>query len=305
LRRTTCAIAAALLATSALGACSDDEGGAVCGLGADEVVALPTGEGVPLNAAARALVGARSDRLRIRLIEDASDLEVPGAEAIYATSFGDVVELVPDGLLAADTRYRVEVLGRFGDVLGGSSFLTGGHVEEGHAATDEAPTVRYVAEDDRACCSGRGCRNGSLIALSPPREGNFAPQLLLISVDEHYNDACGAAVRSRGIVPVVWRGSDRPLEAETDLLLDGCFELSVETQTLRDASPGVLACAQGRSFTPRPVVEGCEPQVRGDGCLCRGASAPAQDVAALLAGLALLSWLTRRRRGAEEPVANR
>ena len=121
---------------------------------------------------------------------------------------------------------------------------------------------------------------------------NFVPQLVLVTVDRLENDACGPVRVPVGVIPVVWDSgvsAGSILSAETDYLLDGCFEIAAVTQTLRVTAP-IVACTPGASFTPAGPTEACG-QTRDSGCKGGGGGVPG-----ILGGaLALAAWMARRR----------
>lgn len=285
--------AVALWSLLAVSGCTGAGTPSICDVPDGAVVIFPSGGGdVPRNAVVRVLSGGRADDSSVRLL-DPGDVEVPGLETLFATTYGDVLELAPSVLLDADTRYRVEVLDGFGRVVATDAFTTGIDVEDGPAgvvAGDVAVTP--IDGRDRVCCSGSGCVDGSVLTLPGLAGDSYRGQLLLVAVDALGNDACGPTRDPVGVVPVVWDGED-VISAETDLFLDGCYEVAVVTETLRDAvfSP---VCAPGLGYEPLPATAECRAT---GGCECGAGGAGGGDGVALALGLAgLLAWRRRARR---------
>lgn len=282
------------IAAVALGACPVATP-SICDIGDGEVVVFPANAlDVPTNAVVRVLTGGSAEALHVLLIETSSEAVEPADEVLLQTTFGDVLELTPRFELAPDADYRVEVVDGFDDVVATAFFTTSVTAEGGPARIPGAATVEPINGSDRSCCSGGGCVDGSVVAMPPPTDDNFSPQLVLVTVNEVYNDACGATERQVGVIPVVWDGDTaRALVAETDLFLDGCYILNEVTQTLRDGPETDVVCAPGASFVPAGPTDACH--ATASGCACDAAADPARDGLAALFAAALLLWLRRRR----------
>lgn len=285
----------ALLAALALGACPVSTP-SICDVQSGEVVIFPASAvDVPTNVVVRVLTGGSADALHVVLVDPATETVEPADEVLLTTTFGDVLELTPRFELLDDADYRIEVVDDLGDTVATAFFSTGFGPESGLALEPGPAAVDPISGAERACCTGGGCVDGSVVAMPPPTSDNFTPQLVLISVEELYNDACGAHRAPVGVIPVVWDGDTvHGLVAETDLFLDGCYVLNAVTQTLRDGPESGTVCAPGASFSPAPATADCHPTASG--CGCDLAASPAQSALAAVFAAALLLWLARRRR---------
>lgn len=276
-----------------LGACVEPIPPSICELTEGEVLVFPVDftSDVPTNAVVRVLVAGRAADLDVFLIEEDTGYEVAGRLIELPTVYGDVLELQPDYLLEPDWDYRIEVVDRFGDLVDVSEFRTGAYEDDGPPTVEGRVDLVPVTASERACCSGRACKEGTLIEVPAPERESFHPQLILLEVSELYNDYCGPASAPADTVPVVfaWDGSSRLL-AETDRILTGCFEVVVVDQALRTGNPDGVVCTRGYSWDPAPVNPDCVGPPSG--CSCRAASSPSRPLWALILGL----WLVWRRR---------
>lgn len=292
----TFTLVAALLIAGA--GCADTARPSICDVAPDELVIFPSDQvSVPPNVVIRVLAGRAADDLGVVLARADGGPQEPGTATLFVTSFGDVLEFTPTFALDSDTRYRVDVVEPLGDVVA-TTFFTTGTFGEPHISAGASGEVfiEGIAGEDRGCCTGGGCADGTVVQLPPLDGDNYAPQLLLLTVDERYNDACGAQRAQVGVIPVVWEGpSTQGVIAESDLILEGCFEVGIVTQTLREVHPGGVVCTPGHSFTPLPPTAACHTSAGGG---CHAASGGARPVSAALLALLLLGWLLRRRRAA-------
>jgi len=288
-------LAVAVLAALALPACPVSTP-SICDVQDGEVVIFPASAvDVPTNVVVRVLTGGSAESLHVLLIDPSTETVEPGDEVLLVTTFGDVLELTPRFELLSDADYRIEVVDDFDNVVATAFFSTGVGSEAGPALAPGAVTVDPIAGEDRACCTGGGCVDGSLVSLPPLAADNFSPQLVLVTVDELFNDACGAQQERVGVIPVVWDGDGSfGLSAETDLFLDGCYILNTVTQTLREGPSTDMVCAPGVSFVPAGPTDQCRASTSG--CGCDVAATPAQTALALAFAAGLLLWLWRRRR---------
>lgn len=268
----------------------------ICAVAPDELVLFPDAlGGVPTNAVVRMLTGGYADDLHLVVVEAGATVSEPGAEVLLDTTFGDVLEFTPDLELLPNQDYDVDVVDDRGVVLASTGFSTSTRRESGPVLAASGPaTLTPIAGPDRACCSAGGCVDGTVLSLPPLAADNFAPQLVLVEVAELYNDACGATSRPAGIIPVVWDGrTDLALEAETDLRLRGCYEITLITQTLGEATPAAMVCAPGATFAPAAPTADCQPVA---GCACGAAATPLDAAGSLSLALAVLALLGARRR---------
>lgn len=289
------ALALSLVVLLSLAACGPVAAPSVCDLRQGEILIFPTdfSSNVPVDAVIRVLVGEDASDLFVVLVDDDNfnTLE-PGRDALFHTTFGDVLEFTPDFELVPDTRYTIEVVDRFDTLIASASFRTGRVVEAGGPVATSSQDILLLNGQDRACCTTAGCSDGTQVTVSGLDNTHFAPQLVLLSVSEVFNDACGPAVQQVGVIPVVWapERSGEDILAETDLFLDGCYEVSTVTQTLRTIRPTEATCSDGRPFQPLPATDQCRVN---KGCQCGAAADP---VSVSLWALLLVGWLGWRRR---------
>jgi uncharacterized protein (TIGR03382 family) len=264
----------------------------ICELRPHEAVVFPSdgATDAPLNLVVRVLTGAAGG-LDVVLTRLGDPAPVSSRLSVTRSGFGNVLELRPDVDLAPAAQYLVAVADGRGPVTS-ARFTTGLSVAEG-PPTDHGPVrLEPVAAQDRACCAGDGCREGTRVTVPALPAEALRPQLVLLEIDELYNDACGPAARPVGTVPVVQETShDRELSAETDLRLAGCYEVTVIDQANRVGQPSGPECTPGFSWRPANQRADCRA---GGGCDCQ-AGAPGGGAALGWLALTVL-WLGWRRR---------
>jgi MYXO-CTERM domain-containing protein len=295
--KTYIAVALVLATLAPLSACGPVTSPSVCDLRRGEILVFPTdfSTNVPVDAVVRVLVGDDADDLFILLVDDDIDRLEPGREAFFRTTFGDVLEFTPDFELVPNTRYTVEVVDDFDRLITSSSFRTGSVVETGGNEGFSSQDILLLDGQDRACCTTAGCDDGTQVTVSGLDNTHFSPQLVLLNVEEVFNAACGPAIRQVGVIPVVWdpTRSEQPIIAETDLFLDGCYEITTVSQTLRSLPPTEATCSNGQPFQPLPATDECRDTTQG--CQCGAGVDPASTT---LWALLLVGWFAWRRRRA-------
>ncbi len=279
-----------------LAGCALTDPTAICELADHEVRIFPvdTTADVPVNVAPRALLSAsRAAAVDAVLIEEISGEPVSVSVIETATEFGTVLELLPLSDLAAATEFRVELVDRSTGVPEASSlFVTGGGPELALASASGDSIVQAVAKGDRECCGPSGCRDGSVVTVPAIDRGGFWPHLMLLEIEEAFNDQCGAASRLLAVVPVLHESAARTsLVAETDRVLSGCFRVVVRDQLGSAGEPGGVVCSDGFRWEPRAPSEECRQPT---GCAL-GPPGPSRTGGGLL--LLTLATIAFRRRG--------
>lgn len=267
----------------------------ICSLGPRELVVFPVdgARDVPVDTLVRVLVGSRAGGLRVALRQDEAAAQPEDATVeVVSTTFGDVLELRTRLELQPDTAYVAEVFDS-SSIIASSRFSTDAAVS-GSSLLDDLSrlVVGPLARSERECCTGSGCRAGTLVGIGdPPRDLEDDAQLLLLDVFEVFDDRCGIGRALVDTIPHVFDG-ERTIEAETDRSLTGCFELELTDMRGRVAPGDGVVCSPGFTFEPRAPDPSCR---RAGGCSCRTGPLAGGEWApwGVLAGL---WWVVRRRK---------
>ena len=267
----------------------------ICELGGGELVIFPddADRTVPTSVIIRILSGGSVNTLDVGLFDE-HDLQLSGTATLIPTDVGDLLEWVPLFSLAPNARYRLEVM-EFDQLVATSTFTT-----ESSSSSEDPITSALeflpLSGDERRCCSGDTCRDGTAIHFQALPDNHMQPQLALVVINEVVNTRCGPSSREIGVLPVVIVGDEvdhNGIFAETDLILDGCYDIDLITQTGTAYTLGDgTTCADGQPFVPSVPAADCT--TTQGGCHCQtGTQAPLGATVWLGLGV----WLATRRRG--------
>ncbi len=306
--RLTSRIALALALVSAAG-CVNAPPPSICSVAADELVIFPANleRNVPTSSSIRVLSGAPADDLHVFVV-NADGLEVAGSETLFKTNFGDVVEWVADSPfgLEPNAPYTIELEDR-GLLAVESQFSTNDDDAFDVTPVRGSVQLRALLGEERSCCSGDQCADGTAVIFPALPDDHVSPQLGLLTVDEVRNTRCGPEVIGVGVIPVVLFGEsdeDAQAVAETDLLLDGCYDIALVTQTLQNYPLGDTVCADGEPFVAAVPAADCAPvSGGGGGCACEAATPSAAPAVGML--LVLLSLIGLRTRASHSRQVRR